>query len=306
MRKTAIFIGLSLSAFSLFAGGPPVRPLSVCVDVPDAVPMAPEQVQRLLERHDSGRAGTVSASAVTENRTARAFIIPSAGSVQGAGGTFFRSDVSLVNCAAQAQDVAVLWLEIGSSKAVPDAVKITLPPDGVVVTYRDFVGTQLKRSGLGSLDLIPLAGGDGAVDGFSRIWTNQPGASGTVSLPFPGVDADSFPAQKQVVALGLRQDAAFRTNFGIVNAARESHTYKVTFAGQRLTTTSTVTVPGPGMIQASIPAGDYGDLVITFEIDDDQASYIGYASSTDNISGDGWVSIGSGRFDPSQLDTIGK
>jgi hypothetical protein len=34
-------------------------------------------------------------------------------------------------------------------------------------------------------------------------------------------------------------------------------------------------------------------------------SWIGYASSTDNVTGDGWVSIASADFSPGDLDQVG-
>ena len=101
------------------------------------------------------------------------------------------------------------------------------------------------------------------------------------------------------MALGLRQDANFRTNFGIVNVDASQHIYKVSFIGERLQTSNTVTVPPYGMILTSMPSGDYGAVQIMYQVTDAPSdafvSWVGFASSTDNITGDGWVSIASFR-----------
>ena len=167
---------------------------------------------------------------------------------------------------------------------------------------------------LGSVIIIPYTGtaidGASAIDGFSRIYTKQPGSNGTVSQPFEAVDPDTFSAvlKDEAVSLGLRQDADFRTNFGIVNVDSLQRTYNVTFVGEKLTTNLTMTLPPFGMIQQAIPAGDYGALQIVFQVTDagqDFVSWIGYGSSTDAITGDGWVSLASADLNPDELTSIG-
>lgn len=263
------------------------------------------------------RAQGVHASAIADSISARAFIIPAAGSVAGGGGTlFFRSDVTLVNYRDTAQQVlAGFWVQ-GSTNSLDSShyKTLTLPPNEFV-TFQDFVATGLKLSGLGALVFLPYTGSDldhnSAIDGFSRIYTKQPGSAGTVSQPFDAVDPDTLSAQyiDEGVAMGLRQDADFRTNVGIVNVGASPHVYKLSFVGEKLRTTLTITVPAYGMIQQAIPPGDYGALQIFYQVTDATASafvsWVGYASSTDNITGDGWVSIASADFTPSQLDLIG-
>jgi hypothetical protein len=258
----------------------------------------------------------VHASAITDTVSARAFIIPAAGSVAGGGGAlFFRSDVTLANYRDTEQKVLVGFWAAGSANGLDPAnfKTVTLPP-GQFVTVQDFVATALNTSGLGTLIFIPTTGTDfddsGAIDGFSRIYTKQPGSTGTVSQPFEAVDPDTLSAQyiDEAVALGLRQDANFRTNFGIVNVDAADHVYKVSFIGEKLQTNTTVTVKAYGMIQQSIPAGDYGAVTILYQVTDagqNFVSWVGYASSTDNITGDGWVSIASADLTPDELDLIG-
>ena len=82
----------------------------------------------------------------------------------------------------------------------------------------------------------------------------------------------------------------------------------MTFIGEKMTTTTTLTVKAFGMVQQAVPAGDYGALQIVFQVTNagsDFVTWIGYASSTDNITGDGWVSLASADLTPDELDLIG-
>ena len=271
-------------------------------------PADPEIVARLFADSRAARAQTVG-----DNRSARYFIIPAAGSVAGGNGTFFRSDVTLINYASTPEDVIALFWPAGQSTppTVSGGVKLTLPA-ARAVTYVDFVATTLNKSGLGAILFFGVKGTnvdlDAAIDGLSRIYTKQPGAEGTVSQEFPPVDVYNLLVADQSVSLGLRQDASYRTNFGIVNADDVPHSVRVRAIGEKLTNETTVTVPAYGMIQQSIPAGDYGALSVVFDITDSggaSIAWVGYASSTDNITGDGWVSLASADLSPDDLFIIG-
>jgi hypothetical protein len=269
-------------------------------------PADPQIVEKLF-------AGGVRAQTVGDNRSSRYFIIPAAGSLAGANGTFFRSDVTLINYASAPEDVIALFWPAGQSTppSVSAGVRLTLQASKAV-TYTDFVATVLNKGGLGAILFFGVKGSsvdpNAAIDGLSRIYTKQPGAEGTVSQEFPPVDVYNLLVADQSASLGLRQDDSFRTNFGIVNADQIPHTVRVTAIGERLTKDTTITVPAYGMVQSSIPAGDYGALTVVFDITDSggaSIAWVGYASSTDNITGDGWVSIASADLTPNDLAIIG-
>ncbi|MEA2415387.1 MAG: hypothetical protein QOI58_2044 [Thermoanaerobaculia bacterium] len=325
MRKTILlFLLLALTfAFPMAARTrrlsalSAANPASVSVDAVDPL-LARRllgQMKDSLARRASTRAG-VHASAIADSVSARILLIPAAGSVPGGGGSlFFRSDVTLVNYAATPQVVMVgLWPQGGSNGDFLHYKSISLPPQQFV-TFQDFVGTTLGLNTLGSLIFLPFAGNNldfnAAMDGFSRIYTKQPGSTGTVSQPFDAVDPDNFSVAltEKAIALGLRQDANYRTNFGIVNIDDTDHTFKVSFVGEKLQTTVTVTVKGFGMIQQGIPSGDYGAVQILYELvdplTDGSLPFVSYASSTDNITGDGWLSLGSAGLSPDELDLVG-
>ena len=281
-----------------------------------AEPGLPERLLGQLKARRAAARSGVHASAVTDSVSARALVIPAAGSLAGGGGTFFRSDVTLVNYRPTAQQVmAGLWASGTTNNFdVANYKIITLQPNSFV-TVQDFIVNALGKSNvLGSIVVVPYTGTDidpfGAIDGFSRIYTKQPGSNGTVSQPFDAVDPDTFssPLIDEAISLGLRQDADFRTNFGIVNVDDKDRIFKVTFIGEKMTTTTTLTVKAFGMIQQGIPAGDYGALQIVFQVTNagsDFVTWVGYASSTDNITGDGWVSLASADLTPDELDLIG-
>jgi hypothetical protein len=269
---------------------------------------------QLAQRHASR--GGAHPLTVADAVSGRSFIIPAAGSTAGGGGTlFFRSDVTLVNYAPTAQKVLAGFWPAGSSNSLNPAQykQLTLNPNQFV-TLTDVVATTMNTTGLGTLVFIPFNGTNldpnGAIDGFSRIYTKQPGSNGTVSQPFEAVNVDTQSAalSDEAIALGLRQDANYRTNFGIVNVDGNQRTYNIIFKGESSTTTITRTLPAFGMIFEAAPGGDFGALQIVFQVTNagsDFVTWTGFASSTDNTTGDGWVSIASADLTPSDLDLVG-
>ena len=235
------------------------------------------------------------------------FVIPAAGSLAGANGTNFKSDVMLSNHRNVAQLVDISFYAQNANGADGFALKRISIPANSAVFYPDFIRTQLGKSGLGTLDFRARTstGGldtDAMLDGFSRIWTPQansagtPFAGGTTSQAFPPVTIDNLSGTLPVTILGLQHDGTFRTNVGIFNKdITRAHTFSVQLAGTGGSTTFTISVPAWSMNQVSVPAGNWGNFALTITPDSTMSGewWAAYASSTDNITGDGWVSIGS-------------
>lgn len=321
--KRFLIACLALATVPLFAetaAKPSRRPAMKYSSTVEVRPFegGPGSLKRLVAQYEASRLGKtqpqsgrrLAPQAVGDARSSRSFVFPAAGNVRGAGGEFFRSDVTLVSFDDVDQDVAVLWLQNGANTDNPPARTITLEPNTYYI-IEDFVNEVFDiTQQLGGIVVLPVVGNefdeDSALDGFSRIWTEQPSNPiGTVSQPFPAVDLFDFYVFETASLLGLRNDAQYRTNFGIVNADDHALTFTIRFMGERASNTVTLTVPPLGMIQQPVPAGDYGNLAIEIDVSDPLAFWIPYASSTDNRTGDGWVAIGGAVFTPEDLDDIG-
>jgi len=300
---------ISAVAVSTFAG----EATLTRIETPAGAPRTVAEAVHLLRVHRATRAAAVTPGAasaksvriprrirpnVIEYETAdSAFLIPAAGSVPGSNGTFFKSDLTIGNFNNTTQNLGVGFLITGKDNSAAPLTFFTIPANSIV-SLNDFVGTTLKTSGLGALLVIAFdaAGQEqddmAFIDGFSRIWTPQPGSAGTVSQSFPSVSlfdaADDFTA----FALGLRQDASYRTNVGVVNLDTAAHTWTV----KSLNNTGksfTMTVPPFSLAQTGVPAdfgGTGGNLSVTFDVSATDIFWSAYASSVDNVTGDGWVS----------------
>lgn len=309
MRTAAFGVALSLLLIpaSLEAGPrtrfKPIAPVGTLTF--QRLPDDPGRVSRLLDRIRERKTATavtpgdrLSPDAVFLDVSLPYFIIPAAGSLAGGGGTFFRSDVTFANYADGPQQILVIWLERGVDGTSAPTFLSTLPEGPL--TIREYVAS-LGLSGLGSLMVFAAdAAGEpdfenGNIDGFSRIWTNQPGASGTVSQPFPAMSDFSLFGEFEGIALGLRQDDEYRTNAGVVNLDVVAHTFDVTVFGENGFTEFTINVPALSMQQVAIPAGNHGALALSFipDVDEVDFGWIAYGTSVDNRTGDGWVANAS-------------
>ena len=222
-----------------------------------------------------------------------AFLIPAAGSLQGNAGTFYRSDVTIANRRSVDQIISVLWFARGQNNGSASAQSFNIPAN-TTVAERDFVGTRLGKSGLGAILIVGrTSAGDidtnAELDGFSRIWTPQPNATGTVSQEFTSVELEDSLATSY--GYGLRQDSGFRTNIGFVNIWSTPNTYTVNIVGTGGNTSFTQNVQAYSMEQVAAPAGNWGDFYIRVASASSNFNWwTAYAASTDNITGDGWVS----------------
>jgi len=296
MRKPAILSCLVVAAFAVTAAS---AQNLVRIARPNG---APETISQAVQQlHSSGtkrlRHSKIGSNVIEVETADIAFIIPAAGSVQGANGTFFKSDFSLGNFNNSDQKVGIGWLAVGVDNSQKPLQFFTIPAN-TVASYNDFVGTQLNTSGLGALLVIAYdstgqnVDNSALIDGFSRIWTPQPGvANGTVSQGFPAISIQDSEGDFTAYAMGLRQDSNFRTNVGIVNLDTVAHSWTV----QSLTgAKSTVTVQPFSLTQGSIaagsaPASGYVTLQIT-PTDTADFFWSAYGTSVDNVTGDGWVS----------------
>jgi len=290
MRKARIAVILALLVFattSLFAAE--LTPLG-----PDTMTVGQrmEQVRSIIEGKQHQRR-VVAPNVVSVDWEKEAFIIPVAGSVQGGNGTFFRSDVTIANRRLASQLISVGFLVRGQNNAAVQMQRFQIDANATTIT-RDFIANQLHTSGLGTLLVIAIdsfgnTDDNAEIDGFSRIWTPQPGSTGSVSQAFESIDLEDNLSSSY--AYGLRQDAGFRTNVGLVNLYGTSNTFTVFVNGTGGSTTFTQFVQPYSMEQVPLPAGAWGDLYIRVTSDANNLNWwSAYGTSVDNVTGDGWVS----------------
>jgi hypothetical protein len=235
-------------------------------------------------------------SLFAQTRPAPQLLVAGAGSVAGANGTFFHSDITVLNYRTAAQDVAFQWLPAGAT-ASPDRVIVTIPAASGIIS-EDFVATQLHTSGLGSI-LITGIQADGSLDpnallyATERVWTPQPGTSGTVSQTLPVIATRDINLLRATI-LGQRIDSRYRTNVGIVNLDNVERQFQVVQTTEGGTSTLTVTVPAMSMQQVPLPNFPTTALQIAVQpvTAINPALWMAYGSSVDNVTGDSWSSLG--------------
>jgi len=260
------------------------------------------QLRNYREQRRAAGVNKVKPNIVSVDWTKEAFIIPAAGSLAGSNGTFFKSDVTIANRRAVPQVISIGYLARGVNNGSNPVQKFTIPANTTTID-NDFIGTVLGKSGLGTLLVIAVtstaAGApiddNAEIDGFSRIWTPQPiqpGASssiGTVSQAFESIDIEDSLATSY--GYGLKQDANFRTNVGMVNLYEVANTFTINIVGSGGNTSFNQTVQPYSMEQPSVPAGNWGDFYVRITSAASNFNWwSAYGTSVDNRTGDGWVS----------------
>ena len=237
----------------------------------------------------------VRASVIEVDWSSDSFVIPVAGNTPGSGGTYYRSDVVFNNDRLASQRIAVGWLAQGQNNCASPLVYFNLSANSVTVSD-DFVGQSLGKTGLGAIMVIAVdANGsvddDGEIDGYSRIWTPQPGSSGTVSQNFGAISLQDSVGELEATLMGLKLSSAFRTNVGVVNfdtASAHTWTFRSIFTGA--TTSLTVQPCSVSQVGAVANSGSAnGNAAFTVSTDASGIWWTGFGSSSDNVTGDGWV-----------------
>jgi hypothetical protein len=93
--------------------------------------------------------------------TDSSFIFPSAGAVQGAGGTYFRSDVMIVNHRSSTQRVSVGWIAQGVNNSNRPLQYFDLTANTPYI-LSDFVTNTIHQSGLGAILVTGVTSGGNA------------------------------------------------------------------------------------------------------------------------------------------------
>lgn len=244
----------------------------------------------------------------TPRASSNQILIPAAISAPGANGTEFRSDIRITNQRGdRSQRVELRWLpRDGAPGPAASFVTIVEIQPHQTLASDDFVRDVMRRGDLGAIIVHPLdANGEhdpGArLHATARVWTPQPGTAGTSSQSFPPIPLSNI-VNENVVILGHRRNEQYRTNVGIVNLDGGAHTFVVTVSGETPTLVAElyhVTVPPLALVQFPVVGVQQEQLRIDVEEDVVEGGprltfWTAYASSVDNVTGDGWTTVGVG------------
>jgi hypothetical protein len=244
---------------------------------------------------------TASAAVVLPLGTAPQVLIPAAGSAPGANGTFFRSDITIVNVATHDQQVLLQWLP--RAGGTPTSNTITVPARSGIRSS-DFVQSYLNTTGIGAIIVtgVTAAGApdsSATLDVVSRIWTNEPGTSGTTSQTFFAIPLSAVNTSSAAFfGMGDAENPeAFHVNVGIVNVDPvNAQTFAVALIGHSVPPfTIQVTVPPMSMQQfpATGASGIVTEITVTniTPVATKSNLWTTYCSTIDNITGDAWSEL---------------
>jgi hypothetical protein len=243
------------------------------------------------------------AQLVTPRSSASTIVIPAAGSVGGANGTFFRSDITLINYRNADQRVVLNWLPQNMPGASNGGTVITIPALSGI-SSEDFVANILHQTGLGAILITGTTAGGSADAGAqlyatARIWTPQPGSTGFASQSFPAISFSDINSTTLTMH-GHRRDDRYRTNVGIVNLSAFTQTYQISLQTSVGTESQTIDVDPFSMKQAGL-FGANSTVPLQIKVTNQSlrsSSWLAYASSVDNVTGDAWSSMGFTEVTP--------
>ena len=228
-------------------------------------------------------------------------VIPVAGNTAGANGTFFRTEISVINLRNTAQRVALYWLPQGlSGNTLPTQIIEINPLSGI--SSENFVNDILGKTGIGAIQFISV-NANGTIDlgGLlhvtSRIWTPRPdGGAGTMSQTFPAIIRGEASPSILKVVFGQRRSSQYRLNAGVMNPAATTQRFRITAhitgGGGTDTQVTEIDVPARAIQQITVGGTSSGTVQVLIEnVTGTAGDWHGWASSVDNASGDGWSQL---------------
>ena len=226
---------------------------------------------------------------------------------QGKNQTFFMTDYFLTNGRGATQEVLIGFMPSGVTGVNQPTFRYQLAAN-TTYSIPDFLGSgqgDLNVSGVGSLLITAVLPGSSTMDtigqlyGAARIWTQEPGSSGTNSFTEWAVEPGVIHGDSTVAVVGARQNSGFRANYGLVNLdVLNARTWTVTILTTTgSTATATATIPPLSMGQLAVPStvdgGSNGYLLLHFTPNlTTNFPWYAFATSADQITGDAWYSVG--------------
>ena len=144
----------------------------------------------------------------------REVLIPAVARIPGGGGTFWRSDVTILNPTVTGMTLTFrLYVANADNTNAPS--KTLALPAGRTVTIDDVITWMGAGNSNGAL-LITSTGPTVGPVVNSRTYTTRPSDGGTFGQWIDSTETSKFGME--AVVTGLRSDAEFRTNLGFVNS----------------------------------------------------------------------------------------
>ena len=233
-------------------------------------------------------------------------LLPVVINTPGLNGTFFKTDGFFANFRNVNQEVLVRFIPAGVSGSGQPPLRASLSAL-TNVTAVDLLGPEslLSRTGVGAFLITAVLPGTSTVDtsaqllALFRIWTPQPGSAGTTSFGAWGPPSDNIHGFNGAIALGLRQNTAFRTNVGIVNLDPvNTRSWTVTILTGGTPTSSTIALGPLSMQLVAVPTtitqSQNGYLSVTFVPSATPGTdfrWSAFGVTADNVTGDSWLSL---------------
>lgn len=209
-------------------------------------------------------------------------IVPVAGHAPGANGTFFVTDLRLLNATSSEELATLIYTPSGCDGRIEfSAVKVSIPA-GQVVSLDDVVGRTLHMSGIGQLEI----GGEVVTTG--RTWTAAPagGSAGQFVPAFPSADGMVLGDSPRTLT-AVENGTEFRTNIGFAETSGAGGRVRLTLfdaKGGALVGMTDYAVQPHAHLQ--VPVGAGGSFLATVEVIEGGARILSYASVVDNRTGD--------------------
>ena len=228
-------------------------------------------------------------------------VIPIAGNAAGANGTYFRTDINVINLRNASQRVAMYWLPQGvAGSTTPVRVIDFTATSGL--SSEDFVGEVLGRTGIGAIQFVALTpenapDPNGLLHVTSRIWTPRPdNGEGTMSQTFPAIIRGGAAPTTLKVVFGQRRSAQYRLNAGVMNPSSTTQRFRITAnisgtagADQQVVE---IDVPARSIQQVTVGGTSSGTVQMLFEnVTGTAGDWHAWASSVDNQSDDAWSQV---------------
>lgn len=230
-------------------------------------------------------------------------LIPAAGNVEGINGTFFRSDITIVNLLNSDQNVLLQWLPQPGGTRTANVITIRALSG---IRSADFVHDYLGVTGLGAIIVSgvtqpivlqpPTPDPNARLFVSSRIWSPQPGTTGTTSQNLSTVPLSSVntPAAAIFGVGAADHSTDYRVNVGIVNVdPNRTQTFVVSYSTTLDVPPANITVVLPPMTMQQVSAGTPANQQISIVNVTASGSnlWTAYGSTVNNVTGDAWSEL---------------